>query len=452
MKKIIIMAAAGVLFAAMSFPVLANDASMGRMGETVYPIQADDVRMVSEDIYIKYNSADWSGDVDCTFVFHNEGAARTVLMGFPAEMEIGLESMTTVDRVRMHNFTAELNGVPIPVVETQGTDLGTEDDFSEYKSWYTFEVPFEAGQTLTLTHTYDVNFTIFSEGSANVGYILETGSTWSGSIDRSTVTFDFTEVEPWGIEPDSNLSTRDFTYSDGLLVFEGRDFEPDFNLNVMTNYVFAKSYSGPMPEWIDVGSLIEFFTGSEGRSAGEMIADYNNLGRSRFIATVYLNTLFGYPDEQSAPVVAGLSYMNPGRFEAIISDPDFDMDRTAGIVIKDAGGNAVYEGIMYKEGFADYGSEIFRIWPDEQGREAMASGNARSFEITAVDLAGNRTVEVFTLSSLQSVPLYTYPENEPEQPEEEIPNPKTSSVPDLSFLIIPLSAAGLMALRHRKSR
>lgn len=451
MKRIITVLVV-VLLVMLSFPVMANDSSMGRMGETVYPLQAEDVRMVSEDIYIKYNIIDWSGDVSCTFVFHNEGAAKTVLMGFPAEMEIGQESMTTVDRVRMHNFTAELNGVAIPVIETQSTVLEEEDDFSEYKSWYTFEVPFEAGQTLTLTHTYDVNFTIFSEGSANVGYILETGSTWSGRIDRSTVTFDFTEVEPWGIEPDSNLSARDFTYSDGLLVFERHDFEPDFNLNVMTNYIFAKSYSGPMPEWIDVGSLIEFFTGAEGRSTEELISAYNNLNRSRFIATVYMNTVLGYPEEQSAPAVTGLSYMNPGRFEAMISDPDFDMERTAGIVIKDAGGSVLYNGIMYKEGFADYGSEIFRIWPDEQGREAMASGNARSFEITAEDLAGNRTVEIFTLSSLQSGPLYTYPENEQEQPEEEIPNPKTSSVPELSFLILPLLTAGFIASRRRKVR
>ena len=146
----------------------ANDASMGRMGETVYPLQETDVRMVSEDIFIKFNSADVSGDVTCEFVFENPGEAKSVLMGFPASMKVEFEGMTTEERVSLNNFTSFINGSQIPVSEINGSDM--EDKFSKYPTWYVFEVPFEAGEVLTMTHTYDVFFTSYSEGSINNCY------------------------------------------------------------------------------------------------------------------------------------------------------------------------------------------------------------------------------------------------------------------------------------------
>jgi len=195
MKKLLIIIALLILTTFIVVPVAANDASMGRNGETVYPMEETDVRMVSEDIYIKYNSGA-RGHVTCEFVFHNESEAKTVLMGFPAEEKI-YSTITTVDNVRLHDFTANLNGVPIEVKEIPGAEM--EGDFSKYPSWYVFEVPFDAGQILTMTHEYNVSFTQYSMGQASVGYILETGSTWVDKIGHTKVTFDLSEINPWGI-------------------------------------------------------------------------------------------------------------------------------------------------------------------------------------------------------------------------------------------------------------
>lgn len=253
----------------------ANDASMGRMGETVYPLQETDVRMVSEDIFIKFNSADVSGDVTCEFVFENPGEAKSVLMGFPASMKVEFEGMTTEERVSLNNFTSFINGSQIPVSEINGSDM--EDKFSKYPTWYVFEVPFEAGEVLTMTHTYDVFFTSYSEGSINIGYILETGSTWSDSIGHSIVTFDLTEVEPWGIELAEYSSVDDFRFESGLLIFDKKDFKPDFNLSVMTNARYYNNYSGPWEPTERTKEWMQFILDSEGMSEEELVEAFANL-------------------------------------------------------------------------------------------------------------------------------------------------------------------------------
>ncbi|MDX1358260.1 MAG: hypothetical protein R3232_05475 [Clostridia bacterium] len=230
------------VFVLIAGTAVANDASMGRMGETVYPLEETDVTMVSEDIFIKFNTRGAS-NVSCEFVFENKGGAKTVLMGFPASKEIEYEGLTTEERVSLHNFTAFRNGVEIPVSEVPGSDM--EGDFAKYPAWFVFEVPFGSGETLTMTHTYDVHFTHYSEGSINIGYILKTGSTWNGNIKHSKVTFDLTQIVPWGIEMYEQYSVNDFIYKDGMLIFEKRDFKPGYDIDFLTNGRYYSDYSGP---------------------------------------------------------------------------------------------------------------------------------------------------------------------------------------------------------------
>ena len=276
--------------------VYANDASMGRMGETVYPLHETDVTMVSEDIFIKFNAEDSSGNVTCKFVFANSGEAKSVLMGFPAAMKIDYEALTTEERVSLNNFTAFKNGVEIPVSEVESSEM--EGDFTKYPTWYVFEVPFEAGETLTMTHTYDVNFTYFSEGSISIGYILETGSTWNDSIGHSKVTFDLSEIEPWGIEMYNYPTADDFSYSNGQLIFEKWDFKPDFNLEIMTNARYFRNYSGPWDLSETAKERKQFLVESDQMTNEELIDAYNNLSYERkFIETVWLNGRLGMADE-----------------------------------------------------------------------------------------------------------------------------------------------------------
>lgn len=274
----------------------ANDASMGRMGETVYALQETDVIMVSEDILIKFNTEDSSGNVTCKFVFKNSGEAKTVLMGFPASMEIEYEGLTTEERVRLNNFTAFKNGQEILVSEIDGSSM--EEQFSKYPSWYTFEVVFDAGETLTMTHAYDVNFTYYSEGSISIGYILETGSTWKDNIGHSKVTFDLSEIEPWGIEMYDYSSIDDFRFENGRLTFEKWDFKPDFNLEIMTNARYFKDYSGPWELTEAAKERKQFLLESVGLTNEELIDAYNNLSyEGKFIETIWLNVRLGMPDE-----------------------------------------------------------------------------------------------------------------------------------------------------------
>jgi len=84
----------------------ANDGVLGMTPDGVYPITQTDIMMKSEEIYIKVTGA--SAKVTCKFVFKNLSHAQTVLMGFPARLDIDLYEgeFTTEEDISVRNFTA----------------------------------------------------------------------------------------------------------------------------------------------------------------------------------------------------------------------------------------------------------------------------------------------------------------------------------------------------------
>ena len=312
MKKLIFICTLLILTIVIVIPVAANDASMGRNGETVYPLEETDVRMVAEDIYVKYIAETGSGHVTCEFVFENSGEAKSVLMGFPAEEKIWSEALTTVERVRLRNFTANLNGIPIDVNEIEGEVTG---EFEKYTSWYVFEVPFNAGESLTMTHEYDVSFTAYSTGQIQLSYILITGATWGGEIGYTKVTFDLSEINPWGINLYDTDLLSDFRYENGLLIFEKYDYIPDFNLEVMVNAYSAKIYDGKTPLSEEELSIKNFYENAPVQTKEELIQSYNELStQEKFVETIYMNTVLGIAEEPFTPVVVGISFREPRVF------------------------------------------------------------------------------------------------------------------------------------------
>jgi hypothetical protein len=74
-------------------PVLADDASVGRDIDGIYPVQSVDVEMVSENITIELFTSEGSttpalySRARCEFVFRNKTSTPLdVLMAFPAEL------------------------------------------------------------------------------------------------------------------------------------------------------------------------------------------------------------------------------------------------------------------------------------------------------------------------------------------------------------------------------
>lgn len=280
--------------------VFANDASLGRMGETVYPMEEANVEMVSEDIYVNSN-----GEVKCEFVFRNLGEEKTVLMGFPATLDLTHENMTTEENVTLKNFTAFLNGDSIEVELKEGISIG--ENFAKFPYWYVFEVPFKENETLILNHTYDVFFTSFSNSEIAMGYVLKTGATWKNNIGHTKVTFDLSEFHPWGIlfEYGGN-SVENFKYIDGKLIYENWDYKPENDIKLAIMRYSLNGGDFPIkPQGLNLLRK-NFFDQVVGLEYEEALVIYNKLnedyekfikensgtfGISKFIDVVYMNTL-----------------------------------------------------------------------------------------------------------------------------------------------------------------
>ena len=216
--------------------VLADSCSMGRTPEGVYPINDTSVTMVNEDVKVIIEGGGSTATVDCRFTFKNAGAARSVLMGFPAYGLTWEKNLSAYDvnAAKLQNFRAYVDGSAVKVKEVKAlAPPGTASvieywDANYYYSWYTFTVPFAAGETREVRNTYRVTLVEGNSGYS-AGYILRTGRLWQGPIGHARITFDMGHIQPYEI---SSLDPYWLRFQGNNLVFEQSNFKPDYDLGV----------------------------------------------------------------------------------------------------------------------------------------------------------------------------------------------------------------------------
>lgn len=233
----------GLLFVLMTLaaalPARADDASLGRIGECVRPIDNNDITMVAEEITI---TADRERSVvTCRFTFHNDGPATSVLMGFPDQNQPD-DREGFADDVSIHDFTATADGQPLAVTMRQAV----EDKYTvpgarlvSDADWWTFTVPFAAGQDLAVVNSFWVKNVQWSNGDVRVGYTLVSGRTWKGPIGHIEITLvprgwsvaDLTRAFPGGYTVDTA----------GTMGWEWDSVEPGGDISVIFNSRAAES-------------------------------------------------------------------------------------------------------------------------------------------------------------------------------------------------------------------
>jgi len=222
-----------ILCLIFSSSCLADDTSLGRTPEGVYPINNNDIEMTDElvNIYIK------EGKVDCTFTFTNTGGESTVLMGFPATLDEGYvrQAPGEEEDSLIRNFTA-FDGQKKLLVKLENEVEVDLEDYNKrwYDKWYTFEVNFKAGETKTIKNTYEFKAPVCSVGPGQVltGYVLDTGAAWKGNIGHAEVVFHLEDIAFTRIESFYPLDITALTLEEDKLIFEKSDFEPNFNLEL----------------------------------------------------------------------------------------------------------------------------------------------------------------------------------------------------------------------------
>lgn len=156
--------------------VRADDVSLGAVGYGVVPLQNDQVVMAAERV-----EAEIRGDeawVTCIFTFTNTGGATQLLIGFPQAQP------TEGGAPELLGFQAFIDEVGTPVTFRPNAQPEGERD---YAGWYTFVVPFAAGQTRTVRNSYHGRLTWTSNGGRLFEYILHTGAAWRGPIGQADI-------------------------------------------------------------------------------------------------------------------------------------------------------------------------------------------------------------------------------------------------------------------------
>jgi len=223
-------------------PALADDASLGRVGDGVQPLHQTEVQMVAEEVRVKVSPE--RSEVEATFTLLNRGPAVNLLVGFPQALEqAGPERAEFGDDTALHDFRAWVGGREVPAklekaaTGGQGSQAGERSPpesgphaLPPYPAWYTFPVSLASGEKVEVRNTYWVKNTAWSNGEVETGYILQSGATWAGRIGRGRVELVLEGIEPYqviGARPGNWRLEKENTY-----VWEFADWEPDQDITL----------------------------------------------------------------------------------------------------------------------------------------------------------------------------------------------------------------------------
>ncbi len=408
----------------------ANDGVLGMTPDGVYPITQTDIMMKSEEIYIKVTGA--SAKVTCKFVFKNLSHAQTVLMGFPARLDIDLYEgeFTTEEDISVRNFTArdEDGKIPVALLDTLPDPPQKEaGGMEKYSKWYSFSVDFKEHEEKTLYHTYDVNFSYFSDGSIYLGYVIETGSLWKGSIGHSKVIFDFGGIPMYAI---TTIYPNNYYKIDGnRLIFERSDFKPDYNLQVSMN---LSAYDDL--QWFDwhyspfggkeaAKKKIELFQTSPEvirKNTEHYFQLYESLIHQDPVSALYIKSALGLPDGDEKPEITECSIRNQmGNtlyFDIFGKDPDGDIVNCRGEVNGNVNLSYHEDGVYF-----DYEKMQFhgRGYIDLQDQES----SVESITFTMTDASGNTDSKTLLLAEIPK------PESTQASQTPQPPNPGENGLP-----------------------
>jgi hypothetical protein len=233
--KIISLSILNFIFIFAASNCYADDCSMGRTPDGVYPINDSDVVMLSEDIMVDVENR----LVECSFNFKNTGTGKYILIGFPKKTSIDSDN-TSTDKHEISDFKAFSDNVELPVsIDTGIQNLSIyTPSYPNYSEWYIFNVYIKENEIKNIKNTYKVEFTSNSQGDIYAGYIIKTGAYWKDKIGHAKIYFNMGTIKPYNI---LNLYPNNFRFDGNNLIWEKYDFEPEYDLQVVFNRTIGEN-------------------------------------------------------------------------------------------------------------------------------------------------------------------------------------------------------------------
>jgi hypothetical protein len=185
----------------------ADDSNISGVGGAVTAMTPSRfVRMVAETVVCDAPT----GAVDATFVFHNDGPATDVHMGFPEEGG-GVTSHDGYADLR--SFQSYVDGQPVKAVRSPGKVNPASGDGEDFGGWWVKTVHFDPDQTRIVVDRYVGGIGDDSLGDNYLEYILSTGAAWKDPIGDVTVICrmhgrvagNFDNAAPRGYRHDGNM-------------------------------------------------------------------------------------------------------------------------------------------------------------------------------------------------------------------------------------------------------
>ena len=205
-----------------------NDSVFKGNGETLKPVQATDVQMVSELIYITYTGDNFN--VEVTATFKNHGSETDLRIGFPFDVYYpGIEddSLYDISKEYNPNFQVTADGI---LLQSKPQFPGSS---SEYNVVYLFNLHFDQNETIILNHKYSVGGSNSSIGDWDFKYIMETGSLWYDNIESIAIVLEIPIENVTKFQTVSPKEHAAFQQDDKIfLTWKFQNIKPTFNLEL----------------------------------------------------------------------------------------------------------------------------------------------------------------------------------------------------------------------------
>ncbi len=224
--------------------VTADSGALGRIGDSVQPLEHTQVKMAGKDITAEVDERETY--FEAVFTFHNDGPETTVLMGFPEASGLDREPSEQHPQRRFHqdleDFKTYVNGEEVEVEKEEGLLQDNGLNAMGFPNWYTWKVEFAEDETVVVKNTYRAPNSVEAGILTSTGYIKSTGATWQGSIGVARITFKLQDIAPhqliFAVPPG-------FQIEDGNLIWEWEDLKPRHNIEMS----FSIHFSSQMREY-----------------------------------------------------------------------------------------------------------------------------------------------------------------------------------------------------------
>ncbi len=212
----------------------ADDSEFWGEGETVWPVENNEIEMVAETIRVQPGENRW--DAQCIFVLRNTGEKTEIQVGFPDQT--GWEPEAEPKNGTIRNFRCFVDGREVTVEHKKGIQNPLNPEL-QYPFAYVWKVSFKKGQTRIVGNTYTFGGFHRANGDEVLTYVLKTGALWKDKIREADIIFDLGQHDP---EFASSIKPSGYLTVGHKLHWVFKDFEPKNDIEISLGPLLQEWY------------------------------------------------------------------------------------------------------------------------------------------------------------------------------------------------------------------